>query len=345
MAATRDFRKLSPEAQAEARRIAVAMVASGKTKSESAAIVGVNRRFVGDWVRASAARGPSALLGGKRGRRKDEQKALSPSAEFLIRNRIKDKCPDQLKLPFALWTREAVSDLIFRETGQRLAITTVGNYLRAWGFSAQRPMRRAIERNEREVRVWLEREYPAIAKRAKAENAEIQWADETGLSNQANYGKSFAPKGATPVLLRTAVKVTQSMISSLTNQGKLRFMVYEGALNVAKFLTFLRRLIRNAGRKIFLILDNLRVHHAGLAQAFARANADRIELFFLPPYAPDQNPDEFLNNDLKQALGRRRTPRHKAGLKSGIASHMRHLQRRPERVRAFFQAPSVRYAA
>jgi transposase len=345
MAHLRDFRKLSPEAQAEARRIAVEMVKAGKTKREAAATVGVNRRFVGDWVRAEAARGASALVGGKRGRRKDEQKALTPSGEFLIRNLVKDKCPDQLKLPFALWTREAVRDLVLQRTGLRLALTTIGNYLRAWGMTVQRPVRRATERSEPAVRAWLEHDYPKIVRRAKAENAEIQWADETGITNQANYGRSFAPKGETPVVPRTARKITQSMISALTNQGKLRFMIYEGALNVEKFIEFLRRLIKCADRKVFLIVDNLRVHHAELVTEFVAANAGRIELFFLPSYAPDRNPDEFLNNDLKQALGKRRTPRDKAGLKSGITSHMRRLQRRPEHVRSFFQAPSVRYAA
>ena len=184
-----------------------------------------------------------------------------------------------------------------------------------------------------------------IAKRAKAEKAEIQWADETGLSNQANYGKSFAPKGRTPIIPRPAARFSQSMISSLTNQGKLRFMVYDGALNASIFLDFLKRLVRDAVRKIFLIVDNLRVHRARIVTAWVEANKNKIELFYLPPYAPDRNPDEFLNNDLKQAMARRRTPRDKAGLKSGLTSYMRGLQKRPAKIKAFFEAPSVRYAA
>ena len=250
-----------------------------------------------------------------------------------------------MKLEFALWTREAVAVLIERETGMRLSLSGVGNYLRSWGFTAQRPIRRATERREAEVQAWIETEYPAIARRAKAEKAEIQWADETGLSNQANYGKSFAPKGNTPIIPRPAARFSQSMISSVTNQGKLRFMVYDGALNTRVFLEFLKRLIRNAAHKIFLILDNLRVHRAKIVTAWAKANKDKIELFYLPPYAPDRNPDEFLNNDLKQAMARRRTPRNRAALKSGLKSYMRGLQMRPAKVRSFFQAPSVLYAA
>jgi len=345
MADGRDFRKLDMATQAELRRVAVAMVAAGKTRLEAAATVGVNRRYVGEWVAAAERSGVSALAGGRRGRRPGEQKALSPRQEAKIRRLIADKCPDQLKLPFALWTREAVGALIARESGVQLSASAIGRYLRAWGFTAQRPMKRATERREPLIRAWLEREYPAIAARAKAEDCEIHWADETELSNQANYGRSFAPRGQTPVIPRPAARFAQSMISSLTNQGKLRFMVYDGALNAAIFLRFLQRLVKGADRKLFVIVDNLRVHRARRVTAWLRANADRIELFYLPPYAPEHNPDEFLNNDVKQAMARRRIPRDKATLKSNPSSHMRGLQRRPAKVRAFFQAPSVRYAA
>jgi hypothetical protein len=182
--------------------------------------------------------------------------------------------------------------------------------------------------------------------RAKAEGAEVHWGDETGLSNQANYGRSFAPKGKTPVLPRPAARVSQSMISSLTNRGTLRFMVYDRALTAATFLVFLRRLVQGAaGRKLFVIVDNLRVHRAKRVAAWVKANSGRIELFFLPPYAPEHNPDEFLNNDVKQAMARQPVPRDKTSLKAGLTSYMRGLQRRPAKVRAFFQAATVLYAA
>jgi DDE superfamily endonuclease/winged helix-turn-helix protein len=161
----------------------------------------------------------------------------------------------------------------------------VGRYLRAWGFTAQRPMRRATERQDEAVRAWLESTYPAIAREAKTQGCEIQWADETGLSNQANYGRSFAPRGQTPIIRRPAKRFSQSMVSSLTNRGKLRFMIYEGALNTAIFLNFLRRLVREAGRKLFVIVDNLPVHRARRVTAWVQDHVDQIELFFLPPPA------------------------------------------------------------
>jgi transposase len=321
------------------------MVLSGKSRIEVAEAIGVNRRFVGDWVRGFERSGEMALAGGRRGRRPGEQKALTRRQETMIRRLIVGRCPDQLKLPFALWTREAVGQLIARKTGLRLSLTALGSYLAAWGFTAQKPIRRATERDEVAITAWLRRDYPAIVKRARKEKAEIHWADETGVSNQANYGRSFAPRGETPVIPRPAARFTQSMISSVTNQGKLRFMIYDGALNTAIFLTFLRRLIRDADRKLFVIVDNLRVHRAKLVQAWVTKNADRIELLYLPPYAPEHNPDEYVNNDVKQAMGRRSTPMDKSTMKAGLTSHMLSLQRRPEKVRAFFQASDVRYAA
>jgi transposase len=345
LAIKRDFRKLAPETQAELRRVAVGMVAAGKTRIEAAAAVGVNRRFVGEWVKASAQSGEAALAGRRRGRRPGEQRALTATQESRLRDLITSQCPDQLQLPFALWTREAVQALLARESGVRLALPVVGRYLRRWGFTPQRPIRRASERREAEIQAWLDTEYPAIAARAKAEGGEIQWADETGLSNQANYGRSFAPEGETPVIPRPAKRFAFAMIASLTNRGTLRFMIYEGALNAALFLTFLRRLIRDAPRKVFLIVDNLKVHHAQAITRWVREHRDRLELFYLPPYAPEHNPEEFLNNDLKQTLARHRTPKTKLALKSGLTSYMRSLQRQPAKVRTFFQAPSVRYAA
>jgi transposase len=345
MVRDRDFRKLGATTQAELRRVAVRMVQAGRSRIEAAEAVGVDRHFVGEWVAAVERSGEAALAGGRRGRRPDEQKALSPEQETRIRQLITERCPDQVGLPFSLWTREAVGMLIERESDVRLSRSTISSYLRSWHFTPQRPRKCATERRAPEVRRWLERDYPAIAKRARAEGAEIHWGDETGLSNQANYGRSFAPRGKTPVIARPATRFTCSMISTMTNLGTLRFMIFDGALNAAIFLAFLQRLIQAAPRKVFLIVDNLRVHRAKRVTDWVQANSDRIELFYLPPYAPEHNPEEFMHNDVKPALARQRTPRDKASMKSGLRSYMRSLQRRPAKIRAFFQAPSVRYAA
>jgi transposase len=215
MMGKRDFRKLDAATQAELRRVAVRMVQAGKTRREAADAVEVNPRFVGTWVTAVERSGEAALAGGRRGRRPDEQKALSPKQETRIKCLITGKCPDDLDLPFALWTREAVGMLIERETDMRLSRSTIGSYLRSWGFTPQRPRKRATERHEPAVQAWLDRDYPAIVKRAKAEDAEIHWGGETGVSNQANYGRSFAPKGQTPLIARPATRFSCSIISTL----------------------------------------------------------------------------------------------------------------------------------
>ena len=254
-------------------------------------------------------------------------------------------CPDQLDLPWALWGREAVRDLVRARFGVTLALRTVSDYLRRWDFTPQRPIKRALERQDAAVQAWLAEHYLKIAARAKAEGAAIHWGDETGISNQPVYGRSFAPKGNTPVLRHPATRRTLSMISAVTNRGTLRFMLYAGALNTALFLTFLQRLVRSAAGKLFLIVDNLQVHKAAKVQAWVAEHGERIELFYLPAYAPEHNPDEFLHSDLKRSLGRRPAVRDKAALESRLRGYLRRLQRQPERVRAFFQAPTTRYAA
>ena len=164
--------------------------------------------------------------------------------------------------------------------GVTLALRTVSDYLRRWGFTPQRPIKRALERQDAAIQAWLAEHYPKIAARAKAEGAEIHWGDETGISNQAVHGRSFAPKGQTPVLRRPATRRTLSMISAVTNRGTLRFMLYEGALNAGLFLAFLQRLVRGARGKVFLIVDNLKVHKAGKVEAWVAAapRADRAGL-------------------------------------------------------------------
>jgi hypothetical protein len=241
--------------------------------------------------------------------------------EDRLRGLIAQGCPDQFGLSFALWTRQAVWALIARETGVWLTLPVVGRYLRAWGFTAQRPMRRATERQDEAVRAWLESTYPAIACKAKARGCEIQWADETGLSNQANYGRSFAPRGQTPIIRRLARRFSQSMISSLTNQGKLCFMIYEGALNTAIFLNFLRRLVREAACKLFVIVDNLPVHRARRVAAWVQDHADQIELFYLPPMPPST-----IRTNSSTATSSRRW-RAPTGQAHGLKAHARHRTR------------------
>jgi transposase len=342
----RDFRSIGRAAQEELRRRALLLIErQGLSQGRAAQLVGVHRQTVNAWVKRYRAQGEEGLLDGRRASPRRGKGILSADEAGQIRQWIVEQTPDQLGLPFALWTSRAVRELIARRLEKRLGPTAVQLYLRRWGLTPQKPLVRAKERQPAAIAAWLETTYPAIAKRARAARAVIYWGDETGISNQDQIGRSYAPKGQTPVVARSAKRVTQSMISAVSNRGLMRFMLYEGALNADGFLAFLRRLTKDAGQKVVLIVDNLKAHKAGKVTAWAESHAHEIELCYLPAYAPDHNPSEYLNNDLKQQLRQQPQPGSKEELIGRTRSVLRTVQRSPERVRAYFRPEPVRYAA
>jgi len=342
----RDFRGLGRAAQEALRRRALFLIEhEGVTQAEAARAVGVHRQTVNIWQRCYRERGEDGLLDGRRVSPRRGEGLLTAEEAGRVRGWIAEGTPDRLELPFGLWTSRAVRELIERRLAKRLGLSTVQLYLRRWGLTPQKPLVRAKQRQPAAIAAWLETAYPAIAKRARTAKAVIYWGDETGLSNQDQIGRSWAPKGQTPVIARTAKRVTQSMISAVSNQGLMRFMLYEGALNADGFIAFLRRLIKDAGRKVILIVGNLKVHKAGKVQAWVESHAPEIELFYLPAYAPDHNPSEYLNNDLKQQLRQQPQPGSKDELIKSARSVLRAIQRSPRRVRAYFKPEPVRYAA
>lgn len=256
-----------------------------------------------------------------------------------------DSTPDQLKLAFALWTTEAVALLVKERFDIDMPRRTVGHYLKRWGFTPQKPVKRAYERNDKRVKKWLEEEYPAIAKQAKSEGAEIHWGDETGICSRDQVGRGYAPKGKTPVRKQRGSRERVNMISTVTNQGKVRFMFYEGTMDWKRFIGFLKQLIKTAKRKIHLIVDNLSAHHGKPVKKWLEGVSDRLELHYLPSYAPDLNPDEYLNCDLKAELSKRPGSREKGVLKKNARNHMKRLQNSPDRVASYFEAAAIRYAA
>ena len=272
-------------------------------------------------------------------------RTLTSEQEKEVQKLIQDKVPDQLKLPFALWTRIAVQQLIKRIYSIDMPIRTVGEYLNRWGFTPQKPLRRAYEQNPRAVQKWLEEEYPQISKRAKKEGAEIHWGDETGLNSDCYHGRSYAPRGKTPAIRLSAKKEHVSLISTVTNQGKVRFMIYKDAMNSQTMIKFLKRLVKDSDRKVFLVLDNLRVHHSHIVRDWLAEHEDQIELFFLPSYSPELNPDEYLNCDLKAGVHSGAPARNEKQLDKKAFSHLRMLQKRSNRVMKYFKHPKIAYAA
>jgi len=280
-----------------------------------------------------------------RGRPTGSGRRLSAEQEREVQKLICDKTPDQMKMPYALWSRKAVMELIAQRFKVKLPVRTVGIYLERWGFTPQKPMKKAYEQRPVEVKAWLDNCYPVIADRAKAEGAEIHWGDETGLRSDDVRGRSYAPKGKRPVVRVNSKRENVGLISTVTNQGKVRWMVLNGALDTDQLIEFMKRLVKDAKRKVFLILDNLRVHHARLVKAWLAKHTDEIEVFYLPSYSPELNPDEMLNADLKQAVTTKAPARTKGQLLKATTSHMRKLQKSSERVKSYFEHAPVKYAA
>ncbi len=340
-----DLRTIDENVRYELRKRAIALLKSGKKKYEIAQLLSVNKNTITNWSKSYSEEGVKGLKSKSKSNITNHRKLLSSVQEKEIQKKILDKMPDQLKLPFALWTRKAVKELIEKEFKIVLALSTTGDYLRKWGYTPQKPKRRAYEQCPKKVQKWLNEEYPEIKKKAIQENAEIHWGDETGASNQCNHGRSYAPKGKTPVKKYMAKKFSVNMISSVTNQGKVQFMLYTDKMNSDKLIEFMQRLIKTSEKKIYLILDNLRVHHSKKVKEWEKDNKDDIALFYLPSYSPERNPDEYLNCDLKQGLSNTKSPETKEQLKENIEKHMKMLSNDRERVKLYFKHEDIKYAS
>lgn len=345
MAKNVDGRKLDPATQAYLRRSVVLAVRAGMTQTEAARTYGLSLRAVSKYMALDKAGGLRALKPGRRGRRSGSGRLTLTQAQR-VRQLIVGKMPDQLKLPFYLWTRAAVASLIEREYGTTVSLTTVGRYLKAWGMSPQKPTRRAYERNDMAIARWLRQDYPAIAREAKREGATIYWGDEMGLRSDHVAGTSYAPLGQTPIVRATGQRFGCNMISAITNRGHVAFMVFQGKFDTRLFVGFLRRLMKQApGNKTYLIVDGHPVHRAKAVKRFVDEHSDHLRLIQLPGYCPELNPDELLNQDVKtNALGKSR-PRNRKELVASIRRHLHRRQKQPHIIRNLFREKNVRYAA
>ena len=276
----RDFRSLGEGAQAEVRRLALVDILNGAGVKTTAGRYGVHYQTIYDWKRKSKSLESRGFKGEKRGREKDAQKYIQPKMEIRIQAIIKDKTPDKLKIQATLWDRRAIQALIKQKIKKTIPLQRVSAYTKRWGYTPQRAAKYATEQDKEKVKKWLEVEYPQIQARAKRESAEIHWEDETGVALSTYHARGYAPKGKTPMIYIPAKKAKISMISSITNRGDIQFMLYQKGLKVPTFLTFLKRLITHRKRKIFLIVDNLRAHHAKKIQEWINSHKKEIEIFF-----------------------------------------------------------------
>jgi len=342
-----DARKLSPRELSEKRKIAIKLREKGVPNKEVAEIVGISAQTISTYYSRYKKEGKSVFKVKNAGRPKKSGKRLSDEQEAKIIRMLIDTDPQQLKFKFALWTREAVKQLILRELEIDMPISTVGHYLAKWQFTSKKPIKRAFERKDSATKTWLEETYPQIKKEAKKEDADIWWADETACVSMPSNLKGYAPIGSKikPVLLHTAKKFKVNMISAITNTGKSMFALYDDSIATDNFIDFLEKVIKSNDKKIFMIVDNLRVHHAKLVKAWEEQHKDKIKLFYLPPYSPEFNPDEYLNQDYKSNVHKNGLPKNQKELKNNTEKYMLELQKDTKKVANFFQHPSVKYAS
>jgi transposase len=340
-----DGRKLPRSAQDAIRRKAVHAVVSGMmSQTKAAEVFGVSRTSVCLWVNAFRRDGESALQSKVKGRPSGGK--LSAKQEESVRKSVLGKNPGQLRLPGFLWTRDLVGELIERRFGIRLSRWTVGRCLKSWGLTPQKPAKRALEQNPAQVSYWLQHKYPAIKKQALEEKGKIWWLDETGLRSTHQTGTTWGEKGNTPLVKVSGARFSCNAITAITNQGSLNFMVFESRFTVPVFLEFLERLLKQQkNQKVFLIVDRHSVHKSAKVEKWLSDKKDKIELFFLPAYSPELNPDELTNQDVKRNIFRTGKAKTKPELMSKLRSFLRSKQRCPGKVKKYFKGKFVTYAA
>ena len=331
-----DLRKLNIDEVYTVRKQVVRLKKQGRSGSEIEEMVGIHQSRISEIWTVYAKGGMAALKPKTSGRKPKSNMLLSVEEQKEIRQTIISKTPNQLKLAGFLWTLAKISQAIYDTYHKRASVRCLSNYMKRWGLSCQRPSKRAYGQDIARLERFKTEVYPAIARRAKDECADIYWGDETGVSNRENYERGFAEKGKTPVLPMETKRERVNMISAITNQGHVRFMVYEERMNQQLLIDFMSRLISESKRKVFLILDNLRVHHGKIVAQWLEKQKAKIEVFFLPPYAPELNPDEYLNHALKRHVHSGNLPRMKKCIKHKIGTFMSTLQQKTDKVKAFF---------
>jgi transposase len=339
-----DARYLNPSTQNYLRQQAIRLREKGKPVGDIALYLGVHRNTVSDWWWEYQEMGEIALEQQPRGNKLGQGRQLSWPEEEQIQQRMREHFPEELGIDSALWTRKAVQSLMEQVSGKLVPLRTVGEYLKRWGWTPQKPLKRAYEQNPKAVENWLDSEYPAIVQRAHEEKAEIAWGDESGVRSDDQVGRGYAPVGETPEIQLSSKRARVNYIASISNQGEVRFMLYTQKLTAQVFIVFLERLIAQRTRKLMWIVDRHPVHRSKVVKQWLEEHHKDIEMLFLPSYSPELNPAEYLNCDVKQGVHSKPPTRSEAQLKQRLLSHLRKLQKLPQRILTYFNHPSIAYA-
>ena len=337
-----DARQLDHQTLEDMRIRAVKSVQNGTSPEDVAVIFDVHRTAVYKWLALYRDGGWSAL---KSKPTPGAKPKIDDKKMKWIFDTVTQKNPQQLKFEFALWTREMIQKLIKDKFEIKLSLKAVGRLLGQLGLTCQKPLYKAIQKDESLEKKWLEKIYPQIKTRSGKEKADIYFGDAAHVRSDHHAGKTWGIKGKTPVVKTSGARFSFSLISAVSSRGLMRFMVTEGGVNSEVFIQFLKRLIAGAKRKIFLIVDNGPSHVSKKTKAFATSVSEKLELFYLPPYSPDLNPDELVWNHLKTNTVGRSIVTDKSNFKKQVTRSMKSLQKNKNKVRSFFQKPSLKYAA
>ncbi len=338
----RDGRTFDHQTLEAIRLMAVERVREGERASEVIEAYGFNRTTIYKWIQAALrpGLGIKALRSTKATGR---PRSLTPAQEKRVFRWINGRDPRQYGLDFGLWTRAVVVELIEKKFGKRLGLTAVGELLAKLGLTPQKPLQRAYQRDPEAIEKWQRETFPAIARQAKAEGAEIFFWDESGFRADTVHGKTWGVRGQTPVVQRPGQRQSMSAASAVNAKGAFWYCTYDGALNAELFIKLLQKMMKYRKKAVHLVLDSLPAHKKANVREYVTATGGKLTLHFLPGYAPDLNPDELVWSHVKRTGTARRPLQKGEKLRDKIEEQLAKLQQMPRLVRSFFKAPSVAY--
>lgn len=340
-----DCRRLSPQAQEAVRIRVVRAMSHGMTRTQAAEVFGVSRTSIWNWEQRLHSNQPQPLRSKRPGRKPRMLRLLQPEQEAAICALIADNYPDELNLPFYLWSTDAVRSLVNKRYHLSISTRTIRRYLGRWGMSPQQAVRRALERNAQLIGQWLIDVYPQIRQVAHEEKALILWGDETGIRSDRISARAWSMRGHPPELRGTGKRLCLNMISAISNMGKLYFSLFSGRFTARIFIGFLRQLLRQVDQPIFFITDAHPVHNSAQVDRWLSEHENRLLLFELPPYCPELNPDELLNSDVKRIALSQQPIEHVKQMERAVRKHLKKRQRQPRIVANLFSQKDVRYAS